>query len=734
MSSRFVVILGYTALCTTLSVLSSYASADESNAEKSPVTLDPVVISAEKQLKQMPGVSEITSEDLDKTPVTNDISEILRKMPGANLTGTTSTGQRGNQRQIDLRGMGPENTLILIDGMPVLSRDSVRMGRAGERDSRGDTNWVPVDDIDSIEVIRGPAAARYGSGAAGGVVNIITKRPTKLTGSVSIYGEQPENTKEGNSFRTTFTAGGPINDKVSFSTVASYNRTAQDAKDINGPYNSGNTFYAGREGVLDKDFRGSVAVQASDQNKFELVGAYSRQSNLFAGDTQLSVLKGVSAYINKWYGKETNTMARSTLALNHSGDYSFGTSTSYIQWEHTTNKRLLEGLTGGIEGSIDSDSKASIILDNVSAKSEWTMPVRALVDQSVTFGSEFRGEYMHDPVSITQDVSSGQTISGTTSSAASRSPSSQAAMIGFFGEDNVEIMRQWTVTPGLRYDHHDSFGSHVSPSLNSTYNLTDKVSLKAGAGWAFKAPNLYQLNPDYVYKSSGNGCPVGYTVTYGGSNGCYVVGNPNLKPETSINKEVGVNFHNDYGINSGITYFHNDYRDHIQAGTYAYGGSTSKYYYFKWDNVPRAVVQGLEGNLKVPVWKTVSWNNNATYMIESKNLSNGQPLSLVPEYTINSGLDWKARDDLTVTVSGTYYGKISSATVNSATGVALTSTLARDAYGIANIGVSFDATENLHLNAGIKNILDERLLRSGEGANTYNEEGRSFYAGMKVTF
>ncbi len=96
---------------------------------------------------------------------------------GVNLTGNSTSGQRGNNRQIDIRGMGPENTLILIDGKPVTSRNSVRLGWRGERDTRGDTSWVPPEMIERIEVIRGPAAARYGNGAAGGVVNIITKKP-----------------------------------------------------------------------------------------------------------------------------------------------------------------------------------------------------------------------------------------------------------------------------------------------------------------------------------------------------------------------------------------------------------------------------------------------------------------------------------------------------------------------------------------------------------------------------
>lgn len=88
--------------------------------------------------------------------------------------------------------MGPENTLILIDGKPVSSRNAVRFGWRGERDTRGDTNWVPAEQVERIEILRGPSAARYGNGAAGGVVNIITKPVTDtLTGSASAYYKTP---------------------------------------------------------------------------------------------------------------------------------------------------------------------------------------------------------------------------------------------------------------------------------------------------------------------------------------------------------------------------------------------------------------------------------------------------------------------------------------------------------------------------------------------------------------
>ncbi|HEX7990776.1 MAG TPA: TonB-dependent receptor plug domain-containing protein, partial [Stenotrophomonas sp.] len=177
--------------------------------------IDTVHVTAEQIAKQALGSSVITSVDLERLPPANDLSEVIRRMPGINLTGNTASGSYGNFRQIDIRGMGPENTLILIDGRPVSSRDSVRMGRSGERNSRGDSNWVPAEAVERIEVLRGPAAARYGSGASGGVVNIITKKPTgDLTGSLTLYGSQAEHSDEGDSERVGFQLSGPLSEQL----------------------------------------------------------------------------------------------------------------------------------------------------------------------------------------------------------------------------------------------------------------------------------------------------------------------------------------------------------------------------------------------------------------------------------------------------------------------------------------------------------------------------------------
>ncbi len=216
-----------------------------------------VLGTAEEAWKQALGVSTITAEDLERRPPANDLSEIIRTTPGVNLTGNSTSGQRGNNRQIDLRGMGPENTLILIDGKPASSRNAVRYGWRGERDSRGDSNWVAPELVESIEVLRGPAAARYGNGAAGGVVNIITKKGAKEThGQVSLYANAPEHSDEGATQRLNFSLSGPLAEDFSYRLTGNSNETGADGKNINAGKQApgyASVLPAGREGVRNQD-------------------------------------------------------------------------------------------------------------------------------------------------------------------------------------------------------------------------------------------------------------------------------------------------------------------------------------------------------------------------------------------------------------------------------------------------------------------------------------------------
>lgn len=722
------------------------ALSQDALATNEPVLLDTIVLTAEEQVKQALGVSQITEEDLEKQPVLNDISEAVRKQPGVNLTGSTATGQRGNQRQIDIRGMGPENTLILIDGKPALSRNAVRMSRGGERDTRGDSNWVPAEMIERVEVIRGPAAARYGSGSSGGVVNIITKRPDSFTGQVGLHYGDPESGKEGETYRGNFMLAGPVGESLSFRLFGNYNKTDADAWDINpiSEVEGAPRRLAGREGVVNKDLGGLLTWQLAPDHALDFEANYSRQGNIYAGDTMFGDVNEDSGL----FGTETNRMYRRALAVTHRGEYEFGDSVSYLQWENTVNSRYCEGLAGGGEGyafpCVDTDGDGvedayefrDITLDNVTAKTEWHLPIDLGTKRSMlTLGAEYRGEFMDDPVSIGNELPPelvGET--GVDGLAGNRDPKTEQTMIGLYAEANIEWNEQFTLTPGLRFDHSSDFGTAWSPSLNATYAFSDEWTMKLGVARAFKAPNLYQLNPNYVYLTRGFGCPVINGVKLSGP--CYVLGNPDLEAETSLNKEIGVAYQGFNDVNGSLTFFHNDYDNRISSGFVQYNDGAETNRLFRWENQGKAVISGLEGNFSTPLGDRFTFNANFTKMIKSENKETGDPLSLVPDYTVNAAVEWFATEDVTVTLSATRYGTIETASYQPTNHEPIATTEEADPYTLVNLGVTWNVTDTARLAAGVTNLQDRRILRTNasDGTNTFNEAGRAFYLSLNKSF
>lgn len=696
-----------------------------------------VLGTAQEELRQALGVSLITAEDIRKAPPANDIAEIIRKQPGVNLTGNSGSGARGNNRQIDIRGMGPENTLILIDGKPVNSRNAVRYGWRGDRDTRGDSNWVPAEQVERIEVLRGPAAARYGSGAAGGVVNIITKKAgIEHQGNLSLYANMPQHSEEGATRRFSFGLSGPLSETLSYRVYGNLNKTDSDDEDINEgrAVSPDSSAVAGREGVRNRDIDATLSWRMDESQTLDLQAGFSRQGNIYTGDSMnnLSSSAPINAIRSNWIGRETNRMLRNTYAITHHGDWDFGTTLNYLQYERTRNNRLKEGLAGGPEGAINGNEFGTIELENLTAHSEVSLPLSAGFEQVLTLGAEWNEQRMDDGVS---DLAVVQNI-GYTDAFKGEATMRTASL---FVEDNIELRPGTILTPGLRFDHNSFSGSNWSPALNLSHRLDENFSLKAGIARAYKVPNLYQSNPSYALYSNGIGCwgTVGV--------GCFLVGNDSLKAETSVNKELGLEFESGE-YQASLTWFRNDYHDKVEAGrtpvaniTANIMGNNRQVDVFQWSNVPRAVVEGFEGNLKMPLAERLSWNTNFTWMLQSKNKETGEPLSIIPEFTVNSTLDWQVSDPLSLQATVTWYGRQTPGKYDYK-GNVLEGDARREIspYALVGIGGNYQIDKNWSVGAGISNLFDKRLYREGNareaGAYTYNEPGRTFYASLSTSF
>ncbi len=145
-------------------LLSTCAFADESS-NTNEIYLNPTVVSGNRLQQQlsevMPSVSVITSEDIEREQP-QDVGSILQNEPGIEVV---RSGGLGAQTSIFMRGAASHSVLVLIDGLPF--SDQVNNGIQLES--------IPISLVDRIEILRGNASALYGTGAAGGVIQIFTK-------------------------------------------------------------------------------------------------------------------------------------------------------------------------------------------------------------------------------------------------------------------------------------------------------------------------------------------------------------------------------------------------------------------------------------------------------------------------------------------------------------------------------------------------------------------------------
>ena len=142
------------------------------SAQEKEVTLEKVVVTATRdaqEIRKIPAnVTVITKEEIERSNAKSTV-DLLRGEVGVVIRDYTGNGKTAT---VDIRGFGetgPLNTLVLVDGR-----------RVNEIDLSGvDWTQIPLDQIDRIEILRGPGSVLYGDNAVGGVINIITKKPEK---------------------------------------------------------------------------------------------------------------------------------------------------------------------------------------------------------------------------------------------------------------------------------------------------------------------------------------------------------------------------------------------------------------------------------------------------------------------------------------------------------------------------------------------------------------------------
>lgn len=627
---------------------------------------DTLVVTAsatEQNLKDAPAsISVITQEDLKRKPVQN-LKDVLQDVPGVQLT-----NEGDNRKGVSIRGLDSSYTLILIDGKRVSSRNAVF------RHNDFDLNWVPVDAIERIEVVRGPMSSLYGSDALGGVVNIITKKiGQKWTGTLSVDSTIQEHRDRGDTYNGQFYTSGPLVDGVlGLKAYGSLSKREKDDQQSSSTTSTGETPRI--EGFTSRDANVEFAWTPTENHDFTAGYGFDRQ------DRDSDSL-------------DKNRLERQNYSLSHNGRWGVGNSELKVYGEKVDNKNP------GNANAITSESNA--------VDGKYVLPLGE-INQLLTFGGEWRHDKLKDPVNLTGGSSS----------------NTSASQYALFLEDEWRIFEPLALTTGIRMDDHETYGDHWSPRAYLVYNATDTVTVKGGWATAFKAPSLLQLSPDWITGSCRGACEI--------------VGNPDLKPETSESFELGLYYSGEEGwlegVQASITTFQNDVDDRISISRTANVDQAQSYPnyvglnadgepIFRYYNVNKARIRGVETELKFPVAEDWKVTLNYTYN-DGRDISNGgnKPLSELPFHTANGTVDWKATQDWSFYVQGNYTGEKRALTSGAAT---------PGGYVVWNTGASWQATKVVKLRAGVQNLLDKDLSRDDY---SYTEDGRRYFVGVDYKF
>ena len=416
------------------------------------------------------------------------------------VPGVVVTGG-GSSSDISIRGMGSAYTVIMIDGKKV----NTRSVRPNSDNSGIEQGWLPgIESIERIEVIRGPMSGLYGSDAMGGVINIITKKSaTEWSGAVKVDTTLQENSDSGNIHQTNAYVSGPlIKDLLSLKANATYSKREED--NIIGGYKEQKMRAGGATLTLTPNDKHAIDFdfKRSIQNRNGTVGKTIENKPGRGGALPTDSL-------TDYY--------RTEYSISHRGEVGAVKTNSYIQREETENpSRQMEA----INTTFNTNNQFQ------------------LGSHDISFGGMYLKEELEDKGNRLGD-------NGTKLSSLDR------YSWALFAEDNWRIADPFVLTTSLRLDKDEKFGDHLSPKVYGVWTLNDEWIVKGGVSTGYKTPAL-------------RATVLGWGQATGGRNGNgVIVGNPDLKPEKSINYEVSANWDNNANLNAGITVFNSEFKDKI---------------------------------------------------------------------------------------------------------------------------------------------------------------------------
>jgi len=694
----------------------AYAAPDPLPESEEPVAaagatvLDSVVVTAsgfEQVVREAPAsISIITREDLETKPW-HGLAEALADIEGVDVGNAVD---KTGAPSIAIRGMPADYTLILIDGRRQNAAGNVTPNNFGGTAN----NFIPpLSAIERIEVIRGPMSTLYGSDAMGGVVNIITRKVAgRWSGTLGLDATVQQHSEFGDTNGGNFYTAGPVGGSpLGLSLWGSwFHRGAADIRYVD---EDGDeiTPWMGANPVQYDNFNAGMrlALQASENHDLWLEASRGRQK-YDNSEGQVGTL-GSGGYA------ETQRYHRDQATLAWTGRFDIGTVDATLM-ESTTETigRLIPPGVPGAGGPRELETGNTVFDLKL---------VTGFAAHTLTVGGQYWWADMVDGVAPEQF---------------------EFEQWALFAEDEWSLTDALNLTLGLRRDEHSTFGGHTSPRAYLVWNASRNWVLKGGISQGYKTPRVEQLTPGI------NG--------FGGQGRIPLIGTPGLKPETSTTTEINAQYAADNGFSAFVGLFHNKFEDKIASGVPVFNcsfaaspnrpGCVDVGYWPDVDtfgqsvNIDEAVTQGVELGLTVPFAGAWEWTANYTWTDseQKSGAAKGQPLTNTPEHMLNTRLDWRLNDSVSLYLRGEYRSER-----YRGPGLAQDQLGDYRAYALLHLGGTWFISDSVRLNAAVYNLTDRDFidyrpyvsnLDTGaiSYANTYvnSEDGRRLWLSLNVDF
>ncbi|MBA4503435.1 TonB-dependent receptor plug domain-containing protein [Marinobacterium marinum] len=379
-------------------------------------------------------VSVLTADDIRRSGATT-LSRALQHLPGVYLSHTGNVSQQAPR----IRGFSHEQTLVLIDGKRVPNTDRNLSFAPAYR-----YNWVPMSQVERIEVIRGPGSSLYGADAMAGVINIITKKASSqwqgnLNGSLGHLDGSHQNDDFGAALR------GPLGDKADLSLSVS-ERNEDAIKDDNGASLTSD--------MRSRTLQADLGFDFNTDNRLELGLLYGEEKG---GDIDISDFMGTT----------------------YTSDYRLDQTRRRLSADYLTRLGGFDFQAGASQGKADL----------TEGRSDWT------IDED-NYQLELNGA-----LGTSQHLNMGLQHRRETVSRSDMNFHEQVDATTLTLQDIIALTSEHSLTLGLAYDHHSKYDAEFSPKLYWNWQDDSGWGLRAGYGQSYLAPSLREGSSEYVIQA-----------------------------------------------------------------------------------------------------------------------------------------------------------------------------------------------------------------------------------------